>query len=134
MTTYTYYPKGTCSKQMEVDLEDGVIKDVRVLGGCNGNLQGISSLVRGMKATDAIERMRGIRCGLRGWKRKKHKRNGFALRSRSFLSFCRSRAAHSAAWMRWYISCILRSMSAISSAQANICSLMPAGRAALSFL
>ena len=60
MTTYTYYPKGTCSKQMEVDLEDGVIKDVRVLGGCNGNLQGISSLVRGMKATDAIERMRGI--------------------------------------------------------------------------
>ena len=51
MTTYTYYPKGTCSKQMEVDLEDGVIKDVRVLGGCNGNLQGISSLVRGMKAT-----------------------------------------------------------------------------------
>ena len=55
MTTYTYYPKGTCSKQMEVDLEDGVIKDVRVLGGCNGNLQGISSLVRGMKATDAIE-------------------------------------------------------------------------------
>jgi len=63
MTTYTYYPKGTCSKQMEVDLEDGVIKDVRVLGGCNGNLQGISSLVRGMKAADAIERMRGIRCG-----------------------------------------------------------------------
>ena len=61
MTTYTYYPKGTCSKQMEVDLEDGVIKDVRVLGGCNGNLQGISSLVRGMKAADAIERMRGIR-------------------------------------------------------------------------
>ena len=60
MTTYTYYPKGTCSKQMEVDLEDGVIKDVRVLGGCNGNLQGISSLVRGMKAADAIERMGGI--------------------------------------------------------------------------
>ena len=65
MTTYTYYPKGTCSKQMEVDLEDGVIKDVRVLGGCNGNLQGISSLVRGMKAADAIERMRGIRCGFK---------------------------------------------------------------------
>ncbi len=65
MTTYTYYPKGTCSKQMEVDLEDGVIKDVRVLGGCNGHLQGISSLVRGMKATDAIERMRGIRCGFK---------------------------------------------------------------------
>ena len=89
MTTYTYYPKGTCSKQMEVDLEDGVIKDVRVLGGCNGNLQGISSLVRGMKATDAIE--------LVWMEKEKYKRNGFAARSRSFLSFCRSRAAHSAA-------------------------------------
>ena len=63
--TYTYYPKGTCSKQMEVELENGVIKDVRVLGGCNGNLQGIASLVRGMKAADAIERMRGIRCGFK---------------------------------------------------------------------
>ena len=66
MTTYTYYPKGTCSKQMEVDLEDGVIKDVRVLGGCNGNLQGISALVKGMKAEEAIARLKGINCGGRG--------------------------------------------------------------------
>ena len=65
MTTYTYYPKGTCSKQMEVDLEDGVIKDVRVLGGCNGNLQGISSLVRGMKAEQVIERFENVKCGFR---------------------------------------------------------------------
>lgn len=65
MTTYTYYPKGTCSKQMEVDLEDGVIKDVRVLGGCNGNLQGISALVKGMKVEEAIRRMEGIHCGFR---------------------------------------------------------------------
>ena len=65
MTTYTYYPKGTCSKQMEVDLEDGVIKDVRVLGGCNGNLQGISRLVVGMDAQEAIRRMRGIQCGFK---------------------------------------------------------------------
>ena len=63
MTTYTYYPKGTCSKQMEVDLEDGVIKDVRVLGGCNGNLQGISRLLVGMPVQQAIERMEGVRCG-----------------------------------------------------------------------
>ena len=63
MTTYTYYPKGTCSKQMEVDLEDGVIKDVKVEGGCSGKLQGISRLVVGMKATDAIQRMQGISCG-----------------------------------------------------------------------
>ena len=65
MTTYTYYPKGTCSKQMEVDLEDGVIKDVRVLGGCNGNLQGISRLVVGMDAQEAIRRMRGIQCSFK---------------------------------------------------------------------
>ena len=63
MTTYTYYPKGTCSKQMEVDLEDGVIKDVRVLGGCNGNLQGISRLLVGMPVQQAIERLEGVRCG-----------------------------------------------------------------------
>lgn len=63
--TYTYYPKGTCSKQMDVTVEDGIIREVRVLGGCNGNLQGISSLVRGMKAEEAIERMRGIRCGFK---------------------------------------------------------------------
>ena len=63
--TYTYYPKGTCSKQMDVDVEDGIIQDVRVLGGCSGNLQGIMSLLRGMKADEAIERLRGIRCGFR---------------------------------------------------------------------
>ena len=61
--TYTYYPKGTCSRQMEVDVENGVIEDVRVLGGCSGNLQGIMSLLRGMKAEDAIEKLHGIRCG-----------------------------------------------------------------------
>ena len=61
--TYTYYPKGTCSRQMEVDVENGIIEDARVIGGCSGNLQGIVSLIRGMKAEDAIVRMRGIRCG-----------------------------------------------------------------------
>lgn len=65
MTSYTYYPKGTCSKQMEVDLEDGVIKDVRVLGGCNGNLQGISKLVEGMDIDTVIERLDGIHCGMK---------------------------------------------------------------------
>ena len=50
---------------MEVDLEDGVIKDVRVLGGCNGNLKGISRLLKGMKAEDAIARMEGTTCGPR---------------------------------------------------------------------
>ena len=63
MTTYTYKTKGVCSHSMTVKLEDGIIRDVRIEGGCNGNLQGISRLVIGMKAEDAIERMQGIRCG-----------------------------------------------------------------------
>ena len=63
--TITYRPKGVCSRLMQVEVEDGIIRKVEVKGGCSGNLQGISSLVRGMKATDAIERMRGIRCGFK---------------------------------------------------------------------
>ena len=63
MTTYTYTPRGVCSRRMTVVLEDGVIRDVRIEGGCSGNLQGISRLVIGMKGEDAIERMQGIRCG-----------------------------------------------------------------------
>ena len=58
MTTYTYKTKGVCSHSMTVKLEDG-----RIEGGCNGNLQGISRLVIGMKAEDAIARMQGIHCG-----------------------------------------------------------------------
>ena len=50
MTTYTYMTKGVCSRRMTVELEDGIIRDVRIEGGCNGNLQGISRLVIGMKA------------------------------------------------------------------------------------
>lgn len=60
---YTYQPRGVCSRKMTVELENGIIRDVRVEGGCNGNLQGISRLVIGMPAKEAIERMRGIRCG-----------------------------------------------------------------------
>ena len=63
--TSTYRPKGVCSQRMTIELEDGVIRDVQILGGCNGNLQGIAALVRGMKAEEAIERMRGIRCGFK---------------------------------------------------------------------
>lgn len=63
--TYTYRPKGVCSQKMIIELEDGIIKKVEVLGGCHGNLQGISSLVQGMRAEDAIARMKGIRCGFK---------------------------------------------------------------------
>ena len=63
--TYSYRPKGVCSQRMTVELEDGIIKNAEVLGGCHGNLQGICALVRGMRAEDAIERMKGIRCGFK---------------------------------------------------------------------
>ena len=63
--TYTYQPKGVCSRQMTFDIEDGVIRSVDIVGGCSGNLQGISRLVEGMKVEDAIERMRGIKCGFK---------------------------------------------------------------------
>lgn len=63
--TYTYRPKGVCSQQIIIELNDDVIENLRVLGGCAGNLQGISALVRGMKAQEAIERLRGIRCGFK---------------------------------------------------------------------
>ncbi|MBQ1585381.1 MAG: TSCPD domain-containing protein, partial [Muribaculaceae bacterium] len=52
---YTYYTQGTCSSQIDFELdEQGVIRDVQFTGGCHGNLQGISVLLRGMKAADAI--------------------------------------------------------------------------------
>lgn len=65
MKTIQYTPRGVCSRSMEIDVEDGVIQAVRVLGGCNGNLQGISALLRGMTVEDAIARMDGIRCGMK---------------------------------------------------------------------
>ena len=61
--TYMYRPRGVCSQMMQVKLENGIVEDVQVLGGCSGNLQGISALVKGMPAREAIARMRGIRCG-----------------------------------------------------------------------
>ena len=61
--TITYTPKGVCSRQMEIDLENDIIKEVRVLGGCSGNLQGVSSLLVGMTRDEAIRRREGIRCG-----------------------------------------------------------------------
>jgi len=58
-----YKTKGVCSQQIELDVEDGIIKGVLFTGGCNGNLQGISKIVSGMKVDDAIEKLEGIRCG-----------------------------------------------------------------------
>jgi uncharacterized protein TIGR03905 len=60
-----YKTKGTCSTSIDVELKDGVIDSVKFTGGCNGNLQGISALVKGMKPEEAISRLNGIRCGFK---------------------------------------------------------------------
>ena len=62
--TYSFRPHGACSQEMRADLdEQGRIANLEVLGGCSGNLQGISALVVGMPAQEAIHRLKGIRCG-----------------------------------------------------------------------
>ena len=60
-----YKTKGTCSTSIDGELKDGVIDSVKFTGGCNGNLQGISALVKGMKPEEAISRLKGIRCGFK---------------------------------------------------------------------
>lgn len=61
--TYTYKTKGTCSSNIELEVEEGIIKDIVFWGGCNGNLQGISRLVKGMPVEAVISRLEGIRYG-----------------------------------------------------------------------
>jgi uncharacterized protein (TIGR03905 family) len=63
--TMIYKTKGTCSTQIDIEVEDGIIKSVAFTNGCNGNLQGVSRLVEGMKAEDAISKLRGIKCGFK---------------------------------------------------------------------
>ena len=62
--TYVYRTKGVCSKEMRLELDDAhIIRHVEVIGGCNGNLQGIAHLVQGMPVDEVIERLDGIKCG-----------------------------------------------------------------------
>ena len=61
----TYRPKGVCSQLMEVEVEDGKIRSVKVTGGCDGNLKGISKLLVGMEIDEAVRRMEGIECGFK---------------------------------------------------------------------
>lgn len=62
---YTYKTSGTCSRAISFEIEEGKVKNVSFQGGCNGNLKGISALVEGMDAADAIEKLRGIKCGFK---------------------------------------------------------------------
>jgi len=61
-----YTTHGTCSRQIRIQIEDGIIQSVQFVGGCNGNTKGISQLVKGMKAEDVVEKLKGTDCGGRG--------------------------------------------------------------------
>ena len=64
--THTFRPQGVCAQQMKVEVdEQGIIQDLQVMGGCHGNLQGIAALVKGMEAREAVNRLKGIRCGFK---------------------------------------------------------------------
>ncbi|MDD6396573.1 MAG: TIGR03905 family TSCPD domain-containing protein [Acutalibacteraceae bacterium] len=63
---YRYKPSGVCSREIIIDVEDGIVSNVKFIGGCAGNTQGIGALVKGMKVDDVIRRLDGINCGFRG--------------------------------------------------------------------
>ena len=62
---FVYNTRGTCSSQIILDVENNTINNVKFIGGCNGNLKGISSLVKGMKVDEAISKLEGITCGFK---------------------------------------------------------------------
>ena len=62
---FEYKTKGTCSQKIFIEIEDGKIISVEFLGGCNGNLKGISSLVKGMEIDEVIQRLEGTTCGMK---------------------------------------------------------------------
>lgn len=62
---FTYKTKGVCSRLIEIEIENNIIKSVSFEGGCNGNTKGIASLVVGMPADEVIDRLKGIKCGFR---------------------------------------------------------------------
>lgn len=63
---YQYEPKGVCSMQMNIEVENEIIKSVEIIGGCAGNTQGVSVLVQGMNINEAIRKLKGIDCRGRG--------------------------------------------------------------------
>ncbi|MBQ1186324.1 MAG: TIGR03905 family TSCPD domain-containing protein [Clostridia bacterium] len=62
---YSYKTNGTCSRQIDFEIENGIVTDVSFMGGCNGNLKGIAALCKGMKVEDIIERLKDIKCGFK---------------------------------------------------------------------
>ncbi len=66
MAKFTYTPTGVCSRQILFEVENDIVKDVSYVGGCNGNLKGISALVKGMSVEDVISKLKGVDCGGKG--------------------------------------------------------------------
>ena len=64
--TINYTPRGVCSRNITIEVTDGIIDSVKFMGGCHGNTQGVAALVRGMKVTEAIEKLEGINCNGKG--------------------------------------------------------------------
>ena len=64
--TVDYKTHGTCSRMIHVEIEDGIVRDVKFTGGCNGNTQGVAKLVVGRKADEVVALLKGTDCGGRG--------------------------------------------------------------------
>lgn len=62
---YRYKPQGVCSREMIINVEDNIIKDIKVINGCDGNLKGIAKLLMGMNIDEVIARLKGIECGFK---------------------------------------------------------------------
>lgn len=65
MSKFTYQTQGVCARSIDIETDGDVVVDVKFHGGCNGNLKGIGSLVRGMKIDDVIEKLSGVQCGMK---------------------------------------------------------------------
>ena len=65
MKNFTYQTKGVCSRAIDIEIENGIVAKVTYHGGCSGNTQGVAALVQGMKVEEAVERLSGIRCGMK---------------------------------------------------------------------
>lgn len=63
---YKFKPQGVCSQEMVVNIEDGIIKEAKIIGGCAGNTVGLTNLLVGMSIEEAIKKLKGIPCGYKG--------------------------------------------------------------------
>lgn len=62
---YRYKPVGVCSREIILEIEQGILKDIKIMGGCDGNLKGIAALIKGKPIEEIVRKLKGIRCGLR---------------------------------------------------------------------